>query len=139
MLEYTISRRDTGARYERPDAVLEVARRVARWAAAPETCGSCSGREAVRLVSGETLCGRCEAQRRARDGGGVALGRRGVHLEPDGMALRGTAIVFDSKSEDLGGFREIVRPEAADRTFAEKIDVLEGVHGVPWAHERCRT
>lgn len=39
------------------------------------------------------------------------------------MKIEGVAIVFDVLSEDLGGFRELVRPEAMDRTLNEEIDV----------------
>lgn len=37
--------------------------------------------------------------------------------------LRGTAIVFNSVSLDLGGFVEIIRPRAITRTLDEKIDL----------------
>jgi len=37
--------------------------------------------------------------------------------------LRGTAIVFNSLSLDLGGFVEIIRPRAITRTIDEKIDL----------------
>jgi hypothetical protein len=37
--------------------------------------------------------------------------------------LRGTAIVFDSLSVDLGGFREKIAPAAVDRTLTEGLDV----------------
>jgi len=37
--------------------------------------------------------------------------------------LRGTAIVFNTQSLDLGGFIEIIRPRAFDRTVSEKIDL----------------
>lgn len=37
--------------------------------------------------------------------------------------IRGYAIVFNKPSLNLGGFREVVRPEAVDRTFKEAIDV----------------
>jgi len=37
--------------------------------------------------------------------------------------IRGTAIVFNSLSVDLGGFREIIKPEAVDRTLREGLDV----------------
>jgi HK97 family phage prohead protease len=37
--------------------------------------------------------------------------------------LRGYAIVFNSLSVDLGGFREIVRPQAVTRTINESVDV----------------
>jgi len=40
-----------------------------------------------------------------------------------GPMLSGTAIVFNSLSEDLGGFQERILPAAIDRTFTEKIDV----------------
>jgi HK97 family phage prohead protease len=35
----------------------------------------------------------------------------------------GHAIVFDSLSENLGGFREIIKPSAVDRTLTEALDV----------------
>jgi HK97 family phage prohead protease len=38
--------------------------------------------------------------------------------------IRGTAIVFNSLSEDLGGFREIIKPSAVDRTLDEGSDVF---------------
>lgn len=37
--------------------------------------------------------------------------------------IRGYAIVFDSYSCDLGGFREIIKPEAVDRTVTGGVDV----------------
>lgn len=46
---------------------------------------------------------------RARDGGG--------------KTLTGYAAVFDSLSEDLGGFREIIKPGAFDRALKEGHDV----------------
>src|SRR5689334_14048664 len=41
----------------------------------------------------------------------------------NGRKIRGYAIVFNSLSQDLGGFREIVAPEAVDRTLNEGLDV----------------
>lgn len=41
----------------------------------------------------------------------------------DGRRLKGYAIVFNSRSLDLGGFIEIVAPEAIDRTLKEATDV----------------
>lgn len=37
--------------------------------------------------------------------------------------IRGTAIVFNSRSVDLGGFTEIIKPEAVDRTIRDAADV----------------
>jgi HK97 family phage prohead protease len=41
----------------------------------------------------------------------------------DDKRIRGMAIVFDSMSVSLGGFREIIKPEAVDRTLREALDV----------------
>jgi HK97 family phage prohead protease len=41
----------------------------------------------------------------------------------DGKKIRGYAIVFNSLSHDLGGFREIIAPEAVDRTLKDGADV----------------
>jgi HK97 family phage prohead protease len=41
----------------------------------------------------------------------------------NGKKIRGYAIVFHSQSVDLGGFREIIAPEAVDRTLSEGLDV----------------
>lgn len=41
----------------------------------------------------------------------------------DERRIRGVAIVFDSLSENLGGFRETIKPEAVDRTLREGLDV----------------
>lgn len=45
-----------------------------------------------------------------------------MDVSPD-RKIRGTAIVFNSLSQDLGGFREIIKPEAVDRTIREGLDV----------------
>ena len=44
-------------------------------------------------------------------------------VQADGRVLRAYPIVFNRLSEDLGGFREIVLPEAVDRTLRERLDV----------------
>jgi uncharacterized protein len=46
-----------------------------------------------------------------------------VGLSPDSRRIDGHAIVFDVQSVDLGGFREIIKPEAVDRTLSEAADV----------------
>lgn len=51
-----------------------------------------------------------------------ALGE--VRVESDGdRKIRGMAIVFNSRSVNLGGFTEIIKPEAVDRTISEGLDV----------------
>jgi HK97 family phage prohead protease len=37
--------------------------------------------------------------------------------------IKGYAVVFNSLSQNLGGFREIITPEAVDRTLSEALDV----------------
>lgn len=46
-----------------------------------------------------------------------------VRADEDRRRLRGYAIVFNSLSEELGGFREIIKPEAIDRTLQQALDV----------------
>ena len=48
-----------------------------------------------------------------------------LRVESRGTAkvIRGYAIVFDRLSENLGGFREIIKSEAVDRTLREGIDL----------------
>jgi len=43
--------------------------------------------------------------------------------EADGRLIRGYGIVFDSLSEDLGGFKERIMPSAVDRTLRDGLDV----------------
>lgn len=40
-----------------------------------------------------------------------------------GRQIVGYAIIFDTLSADLGGFREIITPEAVDRTLRDRLDV----------------
>lgn len=48
-----------------------------------------------------------------------------LRVESRGVArvIRGHAIVFDRLSENLGGFREIIKPEAVDRTLNDGVDL----------------
>ena len=48
---------------------------------------------------------------------------RAASLESDGKTLRGYAAVFDSDSEDLGGFIERIEPGAFTRTLESGNDV----------------
>ncbi len=48
----------------------------------------------------------------------------GAAIAADGLRkMRGYAVVFDSMSEDLGGFRELISPDAVDRTLKDALDV----------------
>lgn len=53
----------------------------------------------------------------------VSAGRATVAGTRSHPLLRGVAIVFNERSEDLGGFVEIIRPVAIERTIAEGIDL----------------
>lgn len=43
-----------------------------------------------------------------------------VRADGDGMTFKGYAAVFNSRSEDLGGFRETIRPGAFTKSIGEK-------------------
>jgi HK97 family phage prohead protease len=51
-----------------------------------------------------------------------ASGELRVDVSTD-RKIRGTAIVFNSRSVNLGGFTEVIKPEAVDRTIREGLDV----------------
>lgn len=122
--------------YARPEPIREIAERMRKWAFAQEVCQSCSSMPAVSIRSGQPLCGRCRENR------GLVLNFDTAGLKPrevreDGEAgalMRGTAIVFNSRSVDLGGFVEIIRPSAADRLEAEKPDLR-----ALWNHDTAIT
>lgn len=46
-----------------------------------------------------------------------------IEADDSGRKLRGYAIVFDSLSQDLGGFQEIIAPSAVDRALDEAHDI----------------
>jgi HK97 family phage prohead protease len=46
-----------------------------------------------------------------------------VEASDNGRRIQGYAIRFHSLSQDLGGFRELIAPEAVDRTLSEGLDV----------------
>jgi HK97 family phage prohead protease len=53
----------------------------------------------------------------------VSAGRATVVGTKSHPLLRGMAIVFNERSQDLGGFVEIIKPEAIQRTLDEGIDL----------------
>lgn len=110
----------------RPLEVRRMAMRIDAWRSDRETCKSCQSNPAVRIVSGEALCTRCREQRTLRFDGGELLNRRvsTVRRGPvTGDGLVGYSIVFDQRSLDLGGFVEVIKPEAVNRTLSEGIDL----------------
>lgn len=66
-----------------------------------------------------------------------------LRFDKDGESIRlsGYAAVFNSFSEDLGGFREIIRPGAFSRTLAGNPDVrlLINHDGMPLARTTSKT
>jgi hypothetical protein len=94
--------------------------------------------QAVALVAGMGLCARCREQRADRIGGVLPWRGRTVSQSraaaDDPGALHGHAIVFDRKSLDLGGFQEIIRPEAVDRLLSEGTDLR-----ALWNHDSSLT
>jgi HK97 family phage prohead protease len=114
-------------RYLRPDPVREIAQRMQRWISESETCKSCQTLPAMAIRMGVPLCSRCLDNRAIR-----------FHQRPEGLAprvvraedpdvkapqFRGHMIVFNSRSVDLGGFIEIIKPSAADRLESERPDL----------------
>lgn len=47
-----------------------------------------------------------------------------LRADPEKGIITGRAIVFDSESQDLGGFKEVVKPEAVTREFLDKQDIV---------------
>lgn len=136
-IEYTMTHRDGAPsdRYERPVAVREMADRVQRWVSTPEMCQHCHRLSAVAVRSGVPLCGPCRETRRLLPAAVLPTPVTRADAETaDAMQLRGQAIVFNARSDDLGGFTEIIRPAAMDRTIAEGIDVR-----ALWSHDASQT
>lgn len=140
MIEYTMTHRvgvgGATERYERPSPVLEMATRLRGWSHGKrETCQSCVSNTAVSVRGGMALCSRCREQRSmhlalAFDERGIAPAAVRQDNDHAGKQLRGHMIVFNSRSVDLGGFVEIIRPRAADRMEAEQPDLR-----ALWSHD----
>lgn len=108
----------------RPDSIRQMAIRVSGWADSRETCKNCSSAAAVSVRQGLALCDRCKDQFvEQRNLLRVDFTETRAQLVQTDRKIGGHAIVFNQLSEDLGGFRERIAPEAINRTFREKIDV----------------
>ena len=109
----------------RPESVRAIAQRMRGWAKDPEGCVECRSRNAVAVRGGRPVCGVCRSEmvdrRAAYDLGRVLPSvQREVNQRRE---LYGYPIVFNKLSVDLGGFREIIAPSAAERMLTEKADV----------------
>jgi HK97 family phage prohead protease len=116
----------TGERCQRSEVVRGMVTRLQAWRDAPEPCSNCR-QVAVSVCGGVALCGTCREQRAIRSAvaptrGVLAADVRAMEPTSDAV-LRGHAIVFNSLSVDLGGFRERIKPEAVDRLLAEGTDL----------------
>jgi HK97 family phage prohead protease len=114
---------EDGRACQRPKHVRAIVKRMNGWKKKPEGCRECQS-EAAHIRSGDVpMCVRCAGQHRGFDAlpiSGRLAEQRG--LEP-GQGLVGHAIVFNAKSVDLGGFREIIKPEAVNRILADGSDL----------------
>lgn len=52
-------------------------------------------------------------------------------METDGRTIRGVAVVTNSWSKDLGGFRELIKPEALTDDLIKKSDIMLNVDHDP--------
>lgn len=123
---------------QRPDHVRAIATRLMNWKASPETCQSCHSLPASNLRAGLPMCSRCRENRLVASGQFDREGARPTVMRADDdtsnqKQLRGLAIVFNSRSVDMG-FYEFIRPRAADRMMAERPDI----RGL-WNHDSSLT
>lgn len=112
----------------RPAPILEMVTRMRAWRSEAETCKNCLSRAAVVMSVGLPLCGVCrqhKTEHAETRGVPPRAESRLAGLSSDGYhtTLEGSAIVFDRESVDLGGFIEIIRPSAVDRTLSKAHDV----------------
>jgi HK97 family phage prohead protease len=50
--------------------------------------------------------------------------RSATEISTDGQKIVGHAVIFDTPSQDLGGFVEVIEARAVDRTLSERLDVV---------------
>jgi hypothetical protein len=117
--------------YQRPREVREIAKRLRTWKKQPDGCISCR-REASTIRNGQAFCPVCIENEDTR---AIVLPSRGLPFKErrgdadSGQGITGTFIVFDSESVDLGGFTEVIKPSAVDRSMRDG-----DIRGL-WAHD----
>lgn len=120
--------------YQRPKEVRAIAHRVQSWRhGGQEACSNCRTGTATVLRQGRAFCALCRAQLEERfapvsSDRGVLPFRRAATETGDGIV--GLFIVFNSRSEDLGGFTEIIKPSAVDRSLSNNEDIR-----ALWSHD----
>jgi HK97 family phage prohead protease len=118
----------------RPDEVRAMVPRLYAWRSAAESCKVCLAASAVRIRSGQPICQRCLEIRTAQHADIAAIRAQlpKTHTERSAFerGVSGYAIVFNSRSVDLGGFREIILPDAVTRSISGGDD-LSGL----WNHD----
>jgi Escherichia/Staphylococcus phage prohead protease len=120
--------------YPRPASIRATVPRLRAWRVAPESCMVCFAETALCIRSTLALCFRCrESRLQSRED--IALLRRRLAGYDEVRAfderhLSGHAVVYNVLSLDLGGFRELIRPEATIRTLRQGTDLL-----ALWNHE----
>jgi HK97 family phage prohead protease len=124
-----------GREYPRHATIRAMAPRLYAWRVAPESCQVCMAATALCVRAKVPLCFSCrELRLQSRDE--IALLRH--RLANDGDEVRGFderhlggySIVYNARSVDLGGFFEIIRPEATVRTLRQGTDLL-----MLWNHD----
>lgn len=128
IIERAILQDETGGivrEYHRPDEIRQVVRRMQSWRGSAERCSNCSA-SAVLVRTGVAFCAVCYRQREERFATvtpPVVVPAKEHRAEPEAVGIVGHFIVFDSRSVDLGGFFEEIRPSAVDRSLSEKHDI----------------
>lgn len=131
IVQHTVTGRDgvsVTRECPRPEHVRQMAHRLHRWKDTREGCQLCMADNAVAVRAGRAVCGSCKANMEIRLAGYDVRRIQPVMRSENNAGLSGVAIVFNSRSVDLGGFVEILAPSMVDRTFAEGIDVVQLAH-----------
>lgn len=120
--------------YRRPREVRAMATRLQAWRRTPEECQQCRSAAAMVIRSGRAYCASCDERYEARSAAVISARGRFVREErapdPQAQGIVGHYIVFDRESVDLGGFIEVVRPAAVDRSLGGGADIR-----ALWSHD----